>query len=159
MQAFDPAAMPVAKRHLRHRASRYAPRSYDALAGADALAVVTEWNEFREPDFAKMRKLMKSPVDLRRPQHLLPRADAGAMASPTTPLGAEHGAVLVTGGAGYIGSHAAKALAAAGRRVVVYDDLSAGHRDAVRWCDLVVGDIHDDGRGPAGRCASTGSAP
>ena len=40
----------------------FAPRSYAALAGADALAVVTEWNEFREPDFAKMRKLMKSPV-------------------------------------------------------------------------------------------------
>ena len=37
-------------------------RSYDALEGADALAVVTEWNEFREPDFAKMRKLMRSPV-------------------------------------------------------------------------------------------------
>ena len=37
-------------------------RSYDALVGADALALVTEWNEFREPDFAKMRKLMRSPV-------------------------------------------------------------------------------------------------
>jgi UDP-glucose-4-epimerase GalE len=39
--------------------------------------------------------------------------------------------VLVTGGAGYIGSHAAKALAEAGHRVVVYDDLSAGHQGAV----------------------------
>ena len=40
-----------------------APRtSYDALKGADALAVVTEWNEFREPDFARMRKLMRAPV-------------------------------------------------------------------------------------------------
>ena len=37
-------------------------RSYDALEGADALAVVTEWNEFREPDFAKMRQLMRTPV-------------------------------------------------------------------------------------------------
>jgi UDP-glucose-4-epimerase GalE len=41
------------------------------------------------------------------------------------------GAVLVTGGAGYIGSHAVKALASAGRAVVVYDDLSAGHEEAV----------------------------
>jgi UDP-glucose-4-epimerase GalE len=49
----------------------------------------------------------------------------------------------VTGGGGYIGSHVAKALALAGRRVVVYDDLSAGHREAVRWGDLVVGDVHD----------------
>ena len=37
-------------------------KSYDALAGADALAIVTEWNEFREPDFAKMRTLLKAPV-------------------------------------------------------------------------------------------------
>ena len=39
-----------------------AEKSYDALAGADALAIVTEWNEFREPDFGKMRQLMRSPV-------------------------------------------------------------------------------------------------
>jgi len=58
-------------------------------------------------------------------------------------LDADRGAILVTGGAGYIGSHAAKALVQAGRRVVVYDNLSAGHRDAVRWCDLVVADLHD----------------
>jgi UDP-glucose-4-epimerase GalE len=58
-------------------------------------------------------------------------------------LDAERGAILVTGGAGYIGSHAAKHLAQAGRRVVVYDNLSAGHRGAVRWCDLVAADLHD----------------
>lgn len=40
--------------------------------------------------------------------------------------------VVVTGGAGYIGSHGARALAAAGNRVVVYDDLSAGHEEAIR---------------------------
>jgi UDP-glucose 4-epimerase len=54
--------------------------------------------------------------------------------------------VLVTGGAGYIGSHAVKALRAAGARVVVYDNLSAGHRPAVRDADLVEGDIHDGDR-------------
>ncbi|MGH9311893.1 MAG: UDP binding domain-containing protein, partial [Vicinamibacterales bacterium] len=32
------------------------------LAGADGLAIVTEWNEFREPDFARMRKLMRAPA-------------------------------------------------------------------------------------------------
>ncbi|MCU0249060.1 MAG: UDP-glucose/GDP-mannose dehydrogenase family protein [Vicinamibacterales bacterium] len=61
VQAFDPAAMPVAKRLFGSSVS-FAPRSYAALDGADALAVLTEWNEFREPDFAKMRKLMKSPI-------------------------------------------------------------------------------------------------
>jgi UDP-glucose-4-epimerase GalE len=52
--------------------------------------------------------------------------------------------VLVTGGAGYIGSHAVKALRDQGTRVVVYDNLSAGHREAARHASaLVVGDIHD----------------
>jgi UDPglucose 6-dehydrogenase len=61
VQAFDPVAMPAAKRMFGSGVT-FAPRSYAALADADALAVVTEWNEFREPDFAKMRKLMKSPI-------------------------------------------------------------------------------------------------
>jgi UDP-glucose-4-epimerase GalE len=52
-------------------------------------------------------------------------------------------AVLVTGGAGYIGSHAVKALRAAGHRVVVVDDLSAGHAEAVRGVPLVRARIHD----------------
>ncbi len=51
--------------------------------------------------------------------------------------------MLVTGGAGYIGSHAAKALGRAGYRVVVYDNLVAGHREAVRYGELVEGDITD----------------
>jgi UDP-glucose-4-epimerase GalE len=52
-------------------------------------------------------------------------------------------AVLVTGGAGYIGSHAAKALTRAGYRAVVYDNLGAGHRAAVRFGPFVEGDITD----------------
>lgn len=51
--------------------------------------------------------------------------------------------VLVTGGAGYIGSHACKALSRAGYHVVVYDNLVAGHRAAVRYGELVEGDIAD----------------
>ncbi len=54
--------------------------------------------------------------------------------------------ILVTGGAGYVGSHACKALAAAGYRPVVYDNLSRGHRAAVRWGPLVEGDLHDTAR-------------
>jgi len=52
-------------------------------------------------------------------------------------------AVLVTGGAGYIGSHACKALATAGYTPITYDNLSRGHRHAVRWGPLVEGDIAD----------------
>jgi UDP-glucose-4-epimerase GalE len=52
-------------------------------------------------------------------------------------------AVLVTGGAGYIGSHAVKALRTAGYHAVIYDNLSAGHREAALGAPLVVGDIAD----------------
>jgi UDP-glucose-4-epimerase GalE len=58
-------------------------------------------------------------------------------------LGAEQESVLVTGGAGYIGSHASKALHRAGYNVIVFDNLIAGHRDAVRWGPFVEGDITD----------------
>ena len=54
--------------------------------------------------------------------------------------------VLVAGGAGYIGSHTCKALAAAGFTPVVYDNLSSGHRQAVRWGPLEIGDIRDEAR-------------
>jgi UDP-glucose-4-epimerase GalE len=60
-------------------------------------------------------------------------------------LAANGQAVLVTGGAGYIGSHAAKALHGAGYRVVVYDNLVAGHRAAAQFGDFVEGDIADVG--------------
>ncbi|MGH7037686.1 MAG: UDP-glucose 4-epimerase GalE [Stellaceae bacterium] len=51
--------------------------------------------------------------------------------------------VLVTGGAGYVGSHACKALAGAGYLPVAYDNLSRGHREAVRWGPLIEGDTAD----------------
>jgi len=81
------------------------------------------------------------------------------MASPTTGSGADAprpgsgrpepgrtDGVLVTGGAGYIGSHAAKALRLGGRRVVIYDNLSEGHREAALGAELVVADTQDPGR-------------
>jgi UDP-arabinose 4-epimerase len=54
--------------------------------------------------------------------------------------------VLVTGGAGYIGSHTAKALASAGFVPVVYDNLVHGHRTSVRWGPFEEGDIGDSAR-------------
>ncbi len=51
--------------------------------------------------------------------------------------------VLVAGGAGYIGSHMVKALLDAGCRVVTFDDLSSGHRDAVVGGEFVQGNIGD----------------
>ena len=54
--------------------------------------------------------------------------------------------ILVTGGAGYIGSHTSKALAKLGHIPVAYDNLSRGHRDAVKFGPLEVGDIADSAR-------------
>ena len=61
IKAYDPQAEKTARGILGNRVT-YAQRSYDALKGADALAIVTEWNEFREPDFGRMRTLMRTPV-------------------------------------------------------------------------------------------------
>jgi UDPglucose 6-dehydrogenase len=61
VHAYDPEAMQVAKKIFGAKV-QFADQSYAALTGADALLIVTEWNEFREPDYARMRKLMRSPV-------------------------------------------------------------------------------------------------
>jgi len=61
VQAYDPEAMKVGRAILGAKVT-FAENSYAALTGADALVIVTEWNEFREPDFARMRKLLRSPV-------------------------------------------------------------------------------------------------
>ncbi|HEX5108402.1 MAG TPA: UDP-glucose 4-epimerase GalE [Vicinamibacterales bacterium] len=58
-------------------------------------------------------------------------------------MAADARAVLVTGGAGYIGSHTAKALRHAGYRTVIFDNLSAGHREATLGAPLIEGDIRD----------------
>jgi len=54
--------------------------------------------------------------------------------------------ILVTGGAGYIGSHACKRLAGSGHEPVTYDNLSRGHEWAVKWGPLERGDLHDAAR-------------
>ena len=61
VQAFDPEAMRIAKGIFGSKIT-YAANAYDAVKGADALAIVTEWNEFRRPDFARIRSLMRSPI-------------------------------------------------------------------------------------------------
>lgn len=61
VNAHDPVATNEARKIFKNRIN-YMERDYEALRGADALAVVTEWSEFRAPDFMKMKKLMKKPV-------------------------------------------------------------------------------------------------
>jgi UDPglucose 6-dehydrogenase len=74
VRAYDPEANHTARGIFGDRV-KLVDRSYDALTGADALAIVTEWNEFREPDFKKMRQLLKSAVvfdgrNIYAPEHM-----------------------------------------------------------------------------------------
>jgi len=55
----------------------------------------------------------------------------------------EHSGILITGGAGYVGSHTAKVLRLAGYRVIIFDNLSAGHREATLGAPLIEGDVRD----------------
>ena len=59
--AHDPVAMPEAMKRLT-KGVTFAGANYDALAGADALAIVTDWNEYRHPDFARMKEALKRPL-------------------------------------------------------------------------------------------------
>ncbi len=61
IRAYDPEAMEEAERRLG-KSVKYFENYYDALKGADALVVITEWNEFRRPDFDRMKSLLKEPV-------------------------------------------------------------------------------------------------
>ena len=59
--AHDPAAMEEARRRLDDRIS-YAATNYDALNGADALVIVTDWNEYRHPDFVRIKDTLRKPI-------------------------------------------------------------------------------------------------
>jgi UDPglucose 6-dehydrogenase len=61
VKAHDPVAEHEAKRRLGERIA-YADSNYDAAAGADALIVVTDWNEYRHPDFTRIKKILNQPV-------------------------------------------------------------------------------------------------
>jgi UDPglucose 6-dehydrogenase len=61
VRAYDPKASEAA-RSLLGDGVTYCSRSYDAVEGADALVLATEWNEFREPDFARIKSLMRHPA-------------------------------------------------------------------------------------------------
>ena len=59
--AHDPAAMHEAKRRLNGKVS-FADSNYDAAEGADALVIVTDWNEYRHPDFGRIRSALRTPI-------------------------------------------------------------------------------------------------
>ena len=61
IQAYDPKAIESAKFHFKDRIT-YAKNSYDALNNADSLLLLTEWNEFRRPDFDRIKSMLKTPL-------------------------------------------------------------------------------------------------
>ena len=63
LQTHDPEAMPATRQYLGNNAAvTFSPSSYEALNGADALIICTEWAKFREPDFERIKSLLKAPV-------------------------------------------------------------------------------------------------
>jgi UDPglucose 6-dehydrogenase len=74
VRAYDPKAVPAARRLLGDKVT-FCQRSYEAVEGADALVLATEWNEFREPDFERVRTLMRHAAifdgrNIYNPHHL-----------------------------------------------------------------------------------------
>jgi UDPglucose 6-dehydrogenase len=59
--AHDPVALHEAKRRLGSRVT-YADQAYDAVRGADALAIMTDWNEYRHPDFGVIKQSLTQPI-------------------------------------------------------------------------------------------------
>ena len=154
--AYDPEAMRVA-RAIFGSDVEFADKSYDALKGADALAIVTEWNEFREPDFTRIRKLMRSPV-IFDGRNIYSPEQIAASASRTIPWDVHESR------AGHWRrwlhrQPCGQGAADAGHDVVVYDNLCAGHQAAVQQIAARAssrsswsGDIRDTRASPT-RCA------
>jgi UDPglucose 6-dehydrogenase len=62
LQVFDPEAMGTFKEAFgEHQKLAYMESDYDALAGADGLVICTEWNQFRTPNFSRIKKALKTP--------------------------------------------------------------------------------------------------
>ena len=76
MVGYDPAAMPNVKAALGDRRSSCVKDAYTAATGADALVLVTEWHELRDPDLDRLKAAMRTPVLVRRPQRVADRRGA-----------------------------------------------------------------------------------
>ena len=62
IRAHDPEAMTSAEEQIGHSAVQFFTSPYEALAGSDALAIMTEWKVFRSPDFVRIREALKMPL-------------------------------------------------------------------------------------------------
>jgi UDPglucose 6-dehydrogenase len=89
VQAYDPEATEEARKIFGERIG-YTARNYDALDGASALLVLTEWNEFRRPDFARIRRLLQRPV-IFDGRNIYDPVDLGKLGFTYYSIGRNHG--------------------------------------------------------------------
>ena len=89
VQAFDPEATQEARKIFGERIL-YAQHSYDALYGAAALLILTEWNEFRRPDFTRVKQLLKNPV-IFDGRNIYDPLDLRKLGFKYFPIGRKHG--------------------------------------------------------------------
>ena len=85
VRANDPEALREARHHFGDRIT-YCDHPYDALEGADALLLVTEWSEFRNPDFERMKERLKSPV-IFDGRNIFPKAEMAKLGFAYYPIG------------------------------------------------------------------------
>ncbi len=145
--AHDPQALKRARAVLGGKHVEYVKNMYDALAGADALVICTEWSEYRTPDFGRMKSLLNQPVifDGRNLYDLEWMRETGvtyfSIGRPVVSLVAGGEGVdvkaLVTGAAGFIGSHAVDRLLADGEEVVGVDNFDPFYEREIKEANLL----------------------
>ena len=138
--AHDPEALDRGAHRFFGDRVTYHRVNYEALDGADALLIVTEWNEFRRPDFTRMKQLLKRPLifdgrnlydpDVMR-QHGFTYLPDRAHARADRASGGSVSRMLITGGAGFIGSHLCERFLAEGHDVICIDNFLTGTPDNI----------------------------
>ena len=126
----DPKAIETARAIFGDRI-RYFPDNYAAAEGADALVIMTEWLMYRNPDFERLRRSLQPAGDRRRPEPVRAGAPRGARLPLRRHRKEGLMRILVTGAAGFLGSHLSDRLLAEGHSVVGMDNFITGHPDNI----------------------------
>ena len=164
--AHDPKAVDTAREVFGDRITLCRGPVCSAADGADALVIMTEWLVYRNPDFDRIKPLLRTPADRRRPEPVRARADEGARLPVPRHRTAARLRILVTGAAGFLGSHLSDRLLAEGHRGG--RDGQLHHRAAATTCatsratpnfDFVQHDVTKLHRTSTGRWTGSSTSP